>query len=334
MRVTIPFIIVVVLAALGYALGAKAPAVVGIAVPYVAAAAFIGGFIYRLIGWAKVPVPFKIPTTCGQQKTLPWICHDKLEAPATTMQVIGRMALEVLAFRSLFRGTSAKLNDGPRLDYSSSKWLWGAGLAFHWMFLIIFIRHFRLFAQPTPFFVGPVEYLDSFMQITLPAFYMSDLIIVLAVTFLFLRRVFLPQMRYLSLAADYFPLFLILGIVTSGMVMRYVLKTDIAGVKELVQGLLSFRPHIPETVGPLFFMHLTLISALLLYFPFSKLMHMGGVFFSPTRNMTNDSRATRHINPWNPKVKFHTYAEYEEDFWQVMKSVDLPLDKNYEGEKE
>ena len=61
---------------------------------------------------------------------------------------------------------------------------------------------------------------------------------------------------------------------------------------------------------------------------------LGGVFFSPTRNMRNDSRARRHINPWNPDVKFHTYAEYEDDFRKVMASVDLPLDKPYIEEPE
>ena len=44
------------------------------------------------------------------------------------------------------------------------------------------------------------------------------------------------------------------------------------------------------------------------YFPFSKLMHMGGVFLSPTRNLANNNRMRRHVNPWNPEVEVHTYA--------------------------
>jgi hypothetical protein len=75
------------------------------------------------------------------------------------------------------------------------------------------------------------------------------------------------------------------------------------------------------------------VSSLLAYFPFSKLMHMGGVFMSPTRNLSNNSRQKRHINPWNPDIKFHTYEEYEEDFWKVMQTVDLPLDKEYKEEE-
>ncbi len=54
---------------------------------------------------------------------------------------------------------------------------------------------------------------------------------------------------------------------------------------------------------------------------------MGGVFLSPTRNLTADTRAKRHINPWNPKVKTHTYEEYEEDYRDKMKGVGITVDK-------
>jgi nitrate reductase gamma subunit len=54
---------------------------------------------------------------------------------------------------------------------------------------------------------------------------------------------------------------------------------------------------------------------------------MAGVFLSPTRNLANNSRAKRHINPWNPDLKFHTYEEYEDEFRDVMKAAELPLEK-------
>ena len=37
--------------------------VFGMILPYVAIIAFIAGFIYRILNWAKSPVPFRIPTT-------------------------------------------------------------------------------------------------------------------------------------------------------------------------------------------------------------------------------------------------------------------------------
>jgi len=95
-------------------------------------------------------------------------------------------------------------------------------------------------------------------------------------------------------------------------------------------GLVSFRPTIPEGIGVLFYIHLFLVSVLLGYFPFSKLVHMAGVFLSPTRNLSNNSRYVRHINPWNYPVKTHTYAEYEDEFRDKMVEAGIPVDKMQE----
>jgi nitrate reductase gamma subunit len=299
----------------------------GVIIPYSALAIFIAGFIYRVLKWGRAPVPFRIPTTCGQQQSLSWIQQNKVENPSSTLSVIGRMALEVLFFRSLFRNIKTELRDGPKLSYSSDKWLWLAGLAFHWSFLIIVIRHLRFFSENLPSVIHLIERLDSFLQIGVPLLYMTDIVILVAVTYLFLRRVIIPQVKYISLASDYFPLFLILGIAVSGVLMRYFLKVHVVGVKQLSMGLISFHPNIPEGIGVIFYIHLFLISILLIYFPFSKLMHLGGVFLSPTRNLTNTSRMKRHINPWNYPVKLHTYEEYENDFREKMKKAGIPVEK-------
>jgi hypothetical protein len=133
--------------------------------------------------------------------------------------------------------------------------------------------------------------------------------------------------RYISLAADYFPLFLIFGIALTGILMRYVIKIDVTAAKELTMGLVTFRPTIPEGVGTVFYVHLFFVSILLAYFPFSKLMHLGGVFLSPTRNLTTDTRARRHVNPWNYPVPVHTYEEYENEFRDKMIEAGLPVAK-------
>jgi nitrate reductase gamma subunit len=329
MKAVLPFIAVVVLALLplfGVKMAHQTQVFFGVFVPYAAVAVFVLGFIYRVVQWGKSPVPFCIPTTCGQQKTLPWIKHDKLENPATTLQVVGRMLLEVLVFRSLFRNMKTEMKDG-KVVYGSEKLLWLAGLAFHWSFFFIFVRHYRFFVQDVPSVIKMMEGVDSFFQIGAPLFYMTDAVILGAVTFLLFRRVYLPQIKYISLASDFFPLFLILGIAISGILMRYIFKTHIVAVKQLAMGLVSLSPTIPEGIGSLFYVHLFLICVLLMYFPFSKLMHMGGVFLSPTRNMANDSRIVRHINPWNYPVHVHTYEEYENDFREKMKKAGLPVEK-------
>jgi len=329
MKTVLPFIAVVICVLLplfGVTVAQQTEIFFGVAVPYAAVAVFVLGFIYRVLQWGKSPVPFCIPTTCGQQKSLPWIKQDKLENPATTMQVVGRMLLEVLLFRSLFRNLKAEMKEGKAV-YGSEKLLWAAGLAFHWSFLFIFVRHYRFFVQDVPAVIQMMEGVDSFFQIGAPLFYMTDAVILGAVTFLLVRRVYLPQIRYISLAADFFPLFLILAIAISGVLMRYFFKTHIVAVKQFAMGLVSLNPIIPEGIGAIFYVHLFLICVLLMYFPFSKLMHMGGVFLSPTRNMANDSRIVRHINPWNYPVHVHTYEEYENDFREKMKKAGLPVEK-------
>lgn len=298
----------------------------GIVIPYLAFIIFLAGMIYQVVKWAKCPVPFRIPTTCGQEKSLPWIKYSRLESPFTTFDVIGRMVLEVLFFRSLFRNTKTVIH-GEKLSFVSAKWLWLGAITFHYSFLVVLIRHLRFFTEPTPFFVHFIEKIDGLFQITVPALYLSGIVLVAALLFLLARRVFDPKLRYISLPADYFPLFLIISIALSGILMRYIFKTNIVAVKELTMGLATFHPRLPEGISAIFYVHIFLVSVLFAYFPFSKLTHMAGVFLSPTRNLANNNRAVRHINPWNPPVVIHTYEEWEEEFKDKIKAAGIPLDK-------
>jgi nitrate reductase gamma subunit len=298
----------------------------GVAVPYAAAAVFGVGVVVRVLSWARSPVPFRIPTTCGQQKSLPWIAQSRLENPSSALGVVGRMALEVLCFRSLFRNTRTELQDG-RLVYSSSKWLWAAGLAFHWSFLVVLLRHLRFFMEPVPRFVLALTTLDGFFQVGLPVFFATTAVFLGAATFLFLRRVVSPPLRYLSLPADWFPLLLLIAIGLSGAWMRHVSKIEVPTVKAWAMGLLHLSPPPAGVADSAFYVHLFLVSTLLAYFPFSKLMHMAGVFLSPTRNLAANSREVRHVNPWNAPVPVHTYQEYEDEFRERMREAGLPLEK-------
>ena len=325
LRYIIPLIAVIVLFLISY-LGAQVSGlqyVFGVVIPYLAIITFVLGFATRVIGWSRSAVPFSIPTTAGQQKTLPWIKHAQFDSPISRWQIVVRMALEILTFRSLFRNTRMKLKEGGRISYQLELFLWVGALAFHYAFLVVLIRHLRLFIEPVPFFVQLVENVDSFFRVEIiyPAFkfgvpgvYMSGFVLLAAVSYLFLRRLFVQQVKYISIASDYFPLFLIFGIALSGIFMRYFTKIDVTAAKELTLGLVTFRPTIPDGVSGVFFVHIFFVSILLAYFPFSKLMHLGGVFLSPTRNMPTDTRARRHINPWNYPVPVHTYEEYEDEF--------------------
>lgn len=318
-----------VLVALVGAGSAGLHALFGVVIPYLAFLIFLIGFIYRVVKWAKSPVPFRIPTTAGQQESFRWIKQNKLDNPSTTWGVVGRMILEILFFRSLFRNTKSQLrqNGGVSLHYGSSKFLWVGAICFHYCFFIILFRHIRFFTDPVPTLFEWLDKLDSILQIGVPNIYITEFIILGALVYLFLRRICDPKLRYISLPADYFPLLLIIGIVITGVLMRYFIRTDIVAIKDLTMGLITLHPKVSQNIGVIFYIHLFLVSVLMAYFPWSKLMHAGGIFLSPTRNLSNNNRMKRHINPWNYPVKLHTYEEWEDEYREVLKEAGIPVEK-------
>jgi len=315
------------IAVVGVAGGQITPGRIALAevIPYAAVILFLAGFCWRITRWAWAPVPFHVPVTCGQQKSFRWIRAAKIDNPSTQWGVLTRMAAEILLFRSLFRNNRARMGSG-RLILSESGALWLSALALHWALLLILLRHLRLFLEPVPAFVNALERLDGFFQLGAPPFYLSDVVVTAALGYLLIRRFRDPAVRFISLFADYFALFLLLGIAVTGILMRYFTRVDVLSVKELALSLAALRPQVPQGLGSIFFAHLLLVCALASYLPFSKLMHMGGVFLSPTRNLANNSRSRRHINPWNAPVKTHTYAEWEEEFRDKIQAAGIPVE--------
>ncbi|MDR2799908.1 MAG: sulfate reduction electron transfer complex DsrMKJOP subunit DsrM [Desulfovibrio sp.] len=304
----------------------------GAVLPYSAVFVFIAGLVRRMVYWAGSPVPFTIPVTGGQEESLDFIHQAKTDCPSGAPGVWARMFLEIVLFRSLFRNTAGvhencPLTKGPRSIYHSSKWLWAFALLFHYSLLLIFLRHFRFFMEPTPSCIRLLESLDGIMELGSPRFFLSASLMLAALFFLLGRRISSERLRYISLPGDYFPLFLLIGIAGTGICLRYFDKTDTAAIKIFIMGLTHFAPVSPQRLSPLFFTHLALVCALLFYFPFSKLTHMLGIFFSPTRNLPNNSRRVRRVNPWNPPNQYFTYPEYEDLYREAMAEAGLPLEK-------
>jgi len=320
--------VLAVLAAVGASAGDGLRFVLGVIVPGVAFAVFLVGILYRVVHWAASPVPFRIPTTAGQARSLPWIRNNELEAPSGLLGVLGRMALEVLFFRSLFRNTRIELlPEKQKLSYLADKTLWAAAIAFHWAMLISILRHFRFFVEPVPVWVDWLESADGFFQVGLPVFFATTILYLVGLAYLLARRFVDPKVRYISLASDYFALYLLLGIGLTGFLMRHVEKVDVVQVKAAIAGWASFQAVAPVGVGVWYFVHVFLVSVLFVYFPFSKLLHAPGVFLSPTRNLANNNRVRRHVNPWNPEVVGHSYAEWEEEFHDKLKASGYALEK-------
>lgn len=303
----------------------------GVVLPYGAAVVFLGGLAWRVLSWARSPVPFNITTTCGQQYSLPWIRSSRLDNPHTQWGVAGRLALETLLFRSLLRNVRHEWvegePEGARLVYRASPALWIGAVVFHYSLLLVLLHHARFFLDPLPRWLDGVAALDSFFRVGSVAFFLSGITLLVAVAFLLARRFYLPWLRYLSLPADYFPLYLLLGVALTGGLMHYSLRTDIPAVKDYCLGLARLHPVASAGLGPVFQVHLALVSVLFAYLPFSKLVHMVSLPLSPTRNLPGAGRMRHHENPWNYPVKVHSYEEYENEYRGKMKAAGIPVEK-------
>jgi nitrate reductase gamma subunit len=301
----------------------------GVIIPYIACLIFVLGVLYRIYQWSRSVVPFKITTTSGQQKSLPWLRRtwmDRFDSPHTNWETAVRILMEIFLFRSLWKNVRYEV---PAQTAVSTKWLWLFGLTFHWSLLIVLIRHSRFFLQPVPDFVNLVQSLDGFIEVHIDWFQphvvhvmVTGITLLIALLYLLSRRLFFPRERTLSLPSDYIPLILLILITITGLLMRYLIPVDVTQVKELAQGLISFQPPVSPDLHWLFMLHLLFVSLLLAYFPFSKLMHSAGIFFSPTRNMPNNNRVARHINPWNYPVKGVDWDEFYQDFKEDLDELE------------
>ncbi len=275
----------------------------GVVLPYAAFVIFLIGTIYRIVSWARCAVPLKIPVTAGQQASLPFLrrtIYDRIDNPSSKLGVVVRMFFEVFLMRSLFRNIRFYYE---KFEIVDTRWLWFFAMAFHYSLLIILIRHLRFFTNPIPDFVKLVDWIDGVMKFWVPPIYITGVLALASLAFLWGRRIFLAKERSASLPSDHFVLLLFAIILISGTLMRYIVKIDLTNVKALALGLVTFNIPSYEVLHGihwLFYVHLTAVCVLVAYIPFSKLMHFAGIFFSVTRNMPNDNRMRRHINPWDP----------------------------------
>jgi nitrate reductase gamma subunit len=97
---------------------------------------------------------------------------------------------------------------------------------------------------------------------------------------------------------------LLVMIGVSGLTMKYVAPTDIIAVKAFFLGLLRFDIQ-PLPSDPSLLLHLGLVVSLMIIFPFSKLIHVPGIFFSPSLSQTDDAREKRHLPTWAAKLDNH-----------------------------
>jgi len=240
----------------------------------------LGGLARKANQYRKTPAPLKIPVT---------------PAPKSTGGVVLRLAKEVILFTSLFR---------------SNKWTWIFGWIFHVSLALAFVRHLRYIIDPEGWFGFMMPVIGSWIVQTAGQLAVFGMIFGLAG--LLARRFLVARVRYISAPSDYLMLILILAIALSGFAMSYIsnFHVDITGVKVFMLGILNFDLQtLPEGVALL--AHLILVAILGFVLPISKLLHIPGVFYSPTRNQVDNPREKRHISEWAKKLDA-TRGDYPE----------------------
>ncbi|CAG0951895.1 hypothetical protein BURK2_00244 [Burkholderiales bacterium] len=215
---------------------------------YLATAVFVLGLIWRVAIFLRAPVRLPIVVT---------------PAPQTRAGVVWRLAREVLVFASLFE---------------SNKWTWVLGWVFHASLALVLLRHLRYFLEPVPAWVLWLQPLGRY----------AGFAMLFALLGLWARRLLVARVRFISTPSDHLMLLLLGFIAFSGLMMSFVVHTDIIAVKRFVLGLVAFDGQaLPG--GPLV-AHLLAVLVLMAIFPLSKLLHVPGVFLSPSRTLVDNGR--------------------------------------------
>ncbi len=198
-------------------------------------------------------------------------------APTTRSGVAFRMLKELTIFESLFK---------------SNKWTWLFGWLFHFGLLLVLLRHLRYFTDPVWAWV-------TFLQ---PFGKYAAFMMLIGLAGLWGRRFLVDRVRYISAPSDHLMLLLLITIGVTGALMTFVEHTDIVSLKSFLLGLMVFNwSPLPNDL--ILIVHLSLVILLMIIFPFSKLLHAPGIFFSPTRNQVDNPRERRHVAEWATKFE-------------------------------
>ncbi|MDB3870053.1 respiratory nitrate reductase subunit gamma [Candidatus Thioglobus sp.] len=239
---------------------------------YISLFIFIVGMARKIRQFWMTPVPLKIPIA---------------PTPLTQTGAIFKMIREVTLFESLFR---------------SNKWIWLFGFLFHFGLLLVLVRHLRYFI--------PGDLPEIFLLIQ--PFKYAAFAMIIGLGGLLVRRIFVPRIRYISAPSDYLMLLMLITIGVSGAIMTFTNNhTDVIMVKDFASGLVVFDwTNLPTEIN--FLLHLFLVFVLLAIFPISKLLHVPGVFFSPTLNQVDNARKKRHISSWALKQEEENTVKLEQ----------------------
>jgi nitrate reductase gamma subunit len=222
--------------------------IVGGVLPYLTIFVFLFGMIYRFSNWFKAPQP-------GRMTLFP--------APESTS---GGVLAETLLFPSLFKGDRV---------------LWSFSWIFHVTLALVFLGHVRVFTALIDRMLMALgmstEAIDTMSATAGGA---AGIVLLATGVLLLVRRLAIQRVREISGVPDFFALLLLIGIVVTGNRMRFGAHFDLEQTRAWAWSLFTFSPQVPENGA--FLIHALLAILLIMYIPFSKILHFGGIFFTQT----------------------------------------------------
>jgi nitrate reductase gamma subunit len=213
--------------------------------PFVTAGVFFGGLAYRIFDWWRTP-----------RATVSLVVPPGSRSAGRTLREI---VTEVVTFRRVFRG---------------SRSLWVVSWLFHVSIFVFVLGHFRLFLD--------LNWLWDLLRLTpervdllaLLGGGTSGTVFMVGLVALLVRRLRMP-VRSLSVPSDYLLLLLLLGIAVTGNYMRFLMHIELEPYQAFFSNLFHLRLGVPVS-NLTFVLHFLLVQLFLVYFPFSKLVHVIG----------------------------------------------------------
>ena len=225
---------------------------------YVAVVVFIAGTIYRIYKWSKIR---KSKVKLGM-----------FPKPKSTGARWFKLGKDTLIFPQV-------------LDVDVSMWIFV--MLLHIGGIGIFFGHLRLFGDIAPMVNAVGE--NTMEQISMWAGGTMGIILLIAAVYFIVRR-FKSPYRDLSVPEDYLMLLLILLIILFGDHLRFFSDFHLAEYREYIDSLLAFSPSFPQAIAEsgakwVLVSHVLTANILLIYFPFSKLVHsIGGIVTNLVRS--------------------------------------------------
>jgi nitrate reductase gamma subunit len=216
--------------------------IIGAILPPLTIILFTGGLIYQISQWKKLPSP---PMTLTP-------------APKSNWGRLMEVLKESFLFKKLFHGDLT---------------LWLFALLFHVTLAISLLDHYdRILA-----FMGITT--GTIFTVPFLSGGVTGIVMLVCAAILFIRRFVLKRVAEISAFDDYFALLLIIAVVATGDVLRFMSHFDVVQTREYFSGLLSFSyKGLPQNNW--FIAHYLIAQVLIIYIPFSKIMHLGGIFFT------------------------------------------------------